>query len=77
MSKASKTAGLSPTNKRHLIGSKWSAQIDCALEFRHWHVVALSKDGIATLAASLNSAERMSLPWRKLRDRTLWTPGWC
>ncbi|MCA8922660.1 MAG: TIGR02450 family Trp-rich protein [Planctomycetes bacterium] len=64
-----------PQDARHLVGSKWSARRPSEREL-HWIVVEFAvRKGLATLEAVLTKRRR-ELPWRELRDRTRWVPGW-
>jgi len=68
-----------PQHPKHLLGSKWTA-----LDYdrsqsppeRHWEAVAFERrEGLLTLEAVL-TGRRTQLPWRALRDRAEWEPGW-
>ena len=64
-----------PVHPRHLVGSKWS-DLDPSEGARHYEVVAFARRrGTVTLLAVLTGARR-ELPWRALRDRGRWAPGW-
>ena len=63
-----------PTTPRHLVGSGWTRR-GTPGEPCHWRVVAVSGDE-AELRAVLDAALALRLPWRDLRDRARWVPGW-
>lgn len=66
---------LHPRHPRHLLGSKWSARQPRERAL-HWEVQAYApKQGLLTLRAVLTGAEER-VPWRELRDRERWLPGW-
>lgn len=65
-----------PIHPTHLPGSKWSS-VDEALEFCHWEVSSYSKKkGVVTLFATLDRDTTLTIPWRELRERERWEPGW-
>ncbi len=68
-----------PKHPKHLVGSKWTAlRVDPGQDppERHWQAVAFeAREGVLTLEAVL-TARRVELPWRALRDRAEWLPGW-
>lgn len=68
-----------PVHPRHLLGSKWSRADGCDdLQYRHWEVVRHEKKrGEVVLRATLDRDVELSFPWRMLRDRSRWLPGWC
>lgn len=63
-----------PATARRLIGTGWTstASIDGR---RHWVVVAVRGDA-AELRSVLAPVVTHVLPWRALRDRGGWWPGW-
>jgi tryptophan-rich hypothetical protein len=64
-----------PRHARQLVGSKWSAVLPEERE-RHWEVRAFDKSsGRATLVAVL-TGRSVSMPWRELRERSVWLAGW-
>ena len=81
-----KTVG--PIHARHphqLMGTKWTkldplpsppeAGLSCDLA--HWEVEGYQpRAGLVVLRASLSPERKLILPWRQLRDRAQWTPGW-
>ena len=51
--------------------------IDEARSFCHWEVTSYSKKkGVVVLMATLDTSTRVTIPWRELRDREQWEPGW-
>jgi tryptophan-rich hypothetical protein len=67
-----------PVHPTHLLHSKWStAEGYDELEFCHWEVITfLKRKGEVELRATLDEDARVRLPWRELRDRARWVPGW-
>ncbi|MEZ4398442.1 MAG: TIGR02450 family Trp-rich protein [Kofleriaceae bacterium] len=65
---------LAPNRPDRLVGSAWT-RADVAWRYRHWQIVARRGD-VVELAAVLAPHERRQLPWRGLRDRAVWLPGW-
>ena len=59
------------------MGSKWTRQPGVGEgRERHWIVRAFApRKGLVTLEAVL-SARVLRLPWRALRERAAWEPGW-
>ena len=68
-----------PVHPRFLVGSKWSsAPGQDTIEYRHWEVIRHDKKrGEVVLRATLDREAELVLPWRALRDRAKWLPGWC
>lgn len=65
-----------PIHPRHLLGSKWSSAPG-AHEHCHWEVIEHRKRAQAVvLRATLDAATTLVIPWRDLRDRERWVPGW-
>jgi tryptophan-rich hypothetical protein len=65
-----------PIHPTHLERSKWSYVGD-EHDFKHWEVESFSKKrGVLTLFAVLEKTTTISIPWRELRDREKWEPGW-
>ncbi len=67
---------MSPNAPHHpdkLVGTQWTA-VDPEEGRRHWQVLERSGDK-ALLRAVLDGVTH-ELPWRDLRDRARWTPGW-
>jgi len=68
-----------PAHPKRLVGSKWTA-VEVVDRERHWVVVALEPrrtggERRVTLEAVLTGSRR-ARPWRELRDRAVWRPGW-
>lgn len=58
-----------------LEGTHWT-RLQSEDGYRHFSVAALSKKaGIATLSPVLGGPD-IELPWRDLRNREEWVPGW-
>ncbi len=68
------TPGPEPRSPANLAGSKWTSR-DPALAYCHWVVIARSGDDVV-LQSVLSPATTMQIPWRGLRDRERWQPGW-
>lgn len=68
-----------PVHPKFLVGSKWSRAPEYdAIEYRHWEVVRHNKKrGEVVLRATLDRDAELCFPWRELRDRSKWLPGWC
>jgi tryptophan-rich hypothetical protein len=65
-----------PIHPTHLERSKWSSVSD-DYPFKHWEVMSFAKkSGQLTLFAILEKATTIQIPWRELRDREKWEPGW-
>lgn len=63
-----------PSDVRRLVGSAWTSA--AAIEGRrHWVVAAVRGDE-AELRSVLTPIARHRVPWRALRDRRRWAPGW-
>jgi tryptophan-rich hypothetical protein len=64
-----------PHSPDKLVGSKWTA-VDVESRRKHWEVISFDDDaGEVTLRAVID-AETKAIPWRNLRDRDRWKPGW-
>ena len=64
-----------PQQIDQLPGSQWTAREPTNRE-RHWSVIEASpRAGTVTLQAVL-TGRIVTLPWRGLRDRERWLPGW-
>ena len=67
-----------PRHPRRLLTSKWSC---CAPQDErpnglvHFVVIGVSGDD-ADLQSVLSPEVTLVMPWRGLRDRARWTPGW-
>ena len=67
-----------PRHSRNLVGSKWTRE-DPAPGPRHFVVEGLVGRGPtlqARLGAVLRAGIRVDVPWRDLRERSQWSPGW-
>lgn len=65
-----------PVHPSRLEGSAWS-RVDNTLEHRHWQAhTFMKKSGMIVLRAVLEASVEVTIPWRELRDRQLWEPGW-
>ena len=65
-----------PQNPDKLLDSKWTA-VEVEELRKHWQVTAFDEEsGEATLEAVLDGHE-VVVPWRQLRDREQWRPGWA
>lgn len=65
-----------PRHPKHLAGSKWS-RVGDEFDFRHWEVSSFDKSSSdVVLFAVLDKSTKIRFPWRDLRDRDLWEPGW-
>ncbi len=67
-----------PVHPDRLLHSKWSTAPDYEeLDYCHWEVVTfLKRKGEVELRATLDEETLVRIPWRALRDRTRWVPGW-
>jgi len=63
-----------PAHPARLVGSAWTRGDD-AWRYCHWEVVTRDGDDVV-VCATLDRARTHRLPWRALRDRAVWTPGW-
>jgi tryptophan-rich hypothetical protein len=65
-----------PRHPRQVPGSKWTSP-PAVHPFCHWEVEALRPStGVAVLRATLDPHHKLLIPWRELRDRARWLPGW-
>ncbi|ERN43043.1 tryptophan-rich conserved hypothetical protein [Rubidibacter lacunae KORDI 51-2] len=67
-----------PVQKRHMIGSKWTAR-QTTWGWRHFQVVNCKNHGrwvFAELVASCDDSIRFWLNAQQLRDPNLWQTGW-
>lgn len=68
-------ASEAPHNPDKLEGTHWTA-VEPEDRRKHWEVVRYdSESGEVTLEAVLDG-ETVAIPWRDLRDREVWEPGW-
>lgn len=63
-----------PQHPRQLARSKWTSRVP-TLERCHWTVIEVSGDEVV-LASVLPPTVAHRIPWRALRDRAQWAPGW-
>lgn len=63
-----------PATARRLVGTAWTSATSIDGR-RHWVVAAVRGDD-AELRSVLAPIVRHALPWRGLRDRERWLPGW-
>lgn len=63
-----------PRHPRKLAGSKWTCR-NTELPFCHWVVVEVTGDDVV-LQSVLEKTTKLRVPWRSLRDRARWAPGW-
>ena len=65
-----------PIHPKHLLHSKWTSAPQHH-DYCHWEVIEHRKRAQeVVLRATLNKSAELIIPWRALRDRSLWTPGW-
>ena len=70
------TTPVHPRHPTHLVDSKWT-RVDGEHTYRHWVISEHRKErGVVRARAVLDTAVEIELPWRELRDRALWEPGW-
>lgn len=63
-----------PHGPDKLAGTQWTA-VDPDERRKHWEVLGVSGEGEAELRAVIDG-ETITIPWRDLRDRDRWEPGW-
>lgn len=64
-----------PQTPKLLVGTRWTRQGSGRL--RHHEVVSFTRrEGTVSLRPVLAPDEPVEIPWRDLRDRTRWVPGW-
>ena len=65
-----------PVHPDRLEGSAWTSRSPDH-PYAHYEVVAFRKKrGEVELMATLDRSSRVVAPWRELRDRSRWEPGW-
>lgn len=69
-----RTPSPAPAHPRLLVGSAWT-RLPSDWTYHHWTVVARLDDDVIARAVLDPTCERR-LPWRALRDRACWLPGW-
>lgn len=65
---------MAPAHPRHLLGSAWT-RVPADWRHHHWTVVD-RHDADVIVRAVLDPGCERRLPWRTLRDRGCWLPGW-
>ena len=68
-----------PIHPDRLLHSAWSVAEarQQEMEHCHWEVIThLKRRGEVVLRATLDERCTITIPWRELRDRERWTPGW-
>ena len=64
-----------PRHPTHLVGSLWTRA--AGFGHRHYTVVEFRRRArTVVLEAALDQDVKLELPWRALRDRAHWQPGW-
>lgn len=63
-----------PARASNLMATKWTSATP-VLGRRHWEVLRV-EGAEAELRSALDRLTTHRLPWRELRDRGQWTPGW-
>ena len=65
-----------PRHPSQLESSKWTST-ESRIGFRHFEVDSVdTKTGTAVLRPTLDRSQVLEIPWRELRDRQVWLPGW-
>ena len=64
-----------PHNPEKLAGTKWTAT-EVEDRRKHWEVVAYDADDEEVTLRAVIDGETVAIPWRQLRDRERWRPGW-
>jgi tryptophan-rich hypothetical protein len=64
-----------PHRPDRLVGSAWTA-VDIEDDRKHWEVVEYRAGAGTAVLRALHDDTRRELPWRELRDRARWRPGW-
>jgi tryptophan-rich hypothetical protein len=68
-------APIHPRHPTHLVGSRWTR--NAVGRLRHYEVIAFSKrGGWVEMRPALEPSALLRRPWRELRDREAWLPGW-
>ncbi len=63
-----------PAHPRRLETTGWTSAAGL-FDYRHWEVERVDGDD-AVLRAVLAPEVSLRVPWRQLRDRACWAPGW-
>lgn len=64
-----------PHNSKKLVGTHWTA-VNAEYRRKHWEVVELGAGGQEVTLLAVLDGHREQIPWRALRDRQHWVPGW-
>lgn len=64
-----------PQNPSKLVGSKWTA-VEVEGRRKHWLVVEYQKSTGSAVLEAVMDKQRLEIPWRQLRNRQAWRPGW-
>ena len=64
-----------PHHPDKLVGSRWTA-VEVEDRRKHWDVVEFRKNSGEVVIRAVIDDHRRSIPWRTLRNREQWTPGW-
>lgn len=73
-------APVHPRHPTHLVGSRWtrSEAEPAGAPFRHFEVsVYRSRVHTVRMRALLSPTLEIEIPWRNLRNRKHWSPGWA
>lgn len=68
-----------PRHPTHLVGSRWTRtqKEPLGAPYLHYEVVTYgSRTRLVCLRSLLSPALEIEFPWRDLRDRQYWLPGW-
>lgn len=66
---------LAPHNPSKLLGSHWS-RVNPEDRGKHWEVVRFDRRTGDVVLRGVLTGEEVRMPWRDLRDRERWLPGW-
>lgn len=64
-----------PTNPKKLPGTEWTA-VEPEDKRKHWQVLHFEKKKGEVVLEAVLDHHRLRLPWRELRNRDEWRPGW-
>lgn len=65
-----------PVHPARLEGSAWTSRSPDH-PYAHYEILEFrKKTGEVELRATLDRSSRVLAPWRELRDRSRWEPGW-
>jgi tryptophan-rich hypothetical protein len=65
-----------PHEPSKLPGSHWTA-VDPEERRKHWEVVRYAEEEDEVTLRAVIDGETVTIPWRDLRDREVWKPGWA